>query len=126
MERRKYQIRKNSMALVIRKRPLLLSIVCIMGFIWIVFSFPGIFSPAIKKLGDFYPALSGMIVAITFISFIGLWHMKRWGVNLYILVFFIKQLFLIVIDDVSAPGIIISIFFICSMLPYYKRMDLNL
>lgn len=114
------------MALVIRKRPLLLSILCIIGFIWVIFSFPGIFAPAVKKLGDFYPALVGLIVAATFISLIGLWHMKRWGVNLYVAVFFIKQLFLIWINDTNIPGIIVSILFIACMLPYYKRMDSNL
>jgi hypothetical protein len=114
------------MALIIRKRPILLSIVCIIGFIWIIFSFPGIFAPAVKKLGDFYPALLGLIVASTFISLIGIWHMKRWGVNLYIAVFFIKQLFLILINDVNIPGIAISIIFISCMLPYFKKMDLNL
>jgi hypothetical protein len=88
--------------------------------------FPGIFAPSVKKLGDFYPALLGLIVASTFISLIGIWHMKRWGVNLYIAVFFLKQLFLLLIDDVSIPGIAVSIIFISCMLPYYKKMDLNL
>lgn len=114
------------MTIVIRKRPLLLSIVCICGFAWIVFSFPGIFSPAIKKLGDFYPALFGFIVATSFISFIGVWHMKRWGVNLYITIFFLKQIVLVLTDDISLPGIIASVFFISAMIAYYKHMDLNL
>ncbi|MDQ3048814.1 MAG: hypothetical protein M3R27_14785 [Bacteroidota bacterium] len=114
------------MGLTIRKRPLLLTIVCIMGFIWIVFSFPGVFSPSVKRLGDWYPALFGLIVAASFISFIGIWHMKRWGVSLYIVIFFLKQLLLISINDVSYLGIFFSAFFICSMLPFYRRMDVNL
>ena len=114
------------MGLVIRKRPVLLTIVCILGFTWIVFSFPGVFSPSVKKLGDWYPALFGLIVAASFISFIGVWHMKRWGVTLYTSIFFLKQLLLIAIDDVSYAGIVFSLFFICSMLPFYKRMDVNL
>ena len=114
------------MSIVTIKRPLLLTIVCICGFAWIVVSFPGIFSPTIKKLGDFYPALFGFIVAASFIAFIGVWHMKRWGVNLYIGIFFLKQVLLLLIDDLSIPGIIVSSFFIFSMLAYYKKMDLNL
>jgi hypothetical protein len=114
------------MALIIRKRPLLISILCIMGFTWVISSFPGIFSPAIKKLGDFYPALLGLIVATTFISLIGIWHMKRWGLNLYIIVFFSKQLFLILTNDTNVFAIVVSIIFIAFMLPYYKRMDSNL
>lgn len=108
------------------KRPVLISIVCILGFIWIVFSFPSVFAPSLKKMGDWYPALFGILVAISFISYIGLWHMKRWGVQLFLISFFIKEALLFLINDVSIPGIAFSIFFILSMLPFYKRMDVNL
>lgn len=108
------------------KRPGLISTICVLGFIWIVFSFPGVFSPSLKKLGDWYPALFGILVAFSFISYIGLWHMKRWGVQLFVITFFIKEALLIMIGQVSYAGIFFSVFFICSMLPYYKRMDVNL
>jgi Zn-dependent protease len=108
------------------KRPLLIRIVCILGFIWIVFSFPSVFSPSIKKMGDWYPALFGLIVASSFISYIGVWHMKRWGVQLFIITFFIKEILLVMVEDISYVGIAFSLFFLISMLLYYKRMDLNL
>ena len=114
------------MTLTVRKRPILLSVVCILGYIWIVFSFPAVFSPSVKKLGDWYPALFGLIVAGTFISYIGVWHMKKWGVQLFALAFFVKESVLIMIDDVSVIGIVFSLFFISSMLPFYRRMDSNL
>lgn len=108
------------------KRPALLTIVCILGYIWIVFSFPAVFSPSIKKLGDWYPALFGLLVATSFISYIGIWHLKRWGASLFIVTFFIKEILLILIDDISYVGIVMSLFFIVSMLIYYKRLDSNL
>lgn len=108
------------------KRPTLISIVCILGFIWIVFSFPGVFAPSLKKMGDWYPALFGILVATSFISYIGLWHMKRWGVRLFLISFFIKEALLVIINDVSIPGIVFSVIFIFCMLPYYRKMDLNL
>jgi hypothetical protein len=108
------------------KRPGLITAICILGFIWIVFSFPGVFAPSLKKLGDWYPALFGILVATSFISYIGLWHMKRWGVQLFVISFFIKETLLVLIDDVSYVGILFSVFFIVSMLPFYKRMDVNL
>ena len=114
------------MEAVVRKRPVLISIVCVLGFIWIVFSFIGVFSPSLKKIGDWYPAIFGTLVATTFISYIGLWHMKRWGCQLFIISFFIKEMLLVVIDDVNYIGIGFSVFFICSILPFYKRLDLNL
>ena len=114
------------MTVVVRKRPALLSVVCILGYIWVLFSFPSVFSPSVKKLGDWYPALFGLMVASTFISYVGVWHMKRWGVQLFAISFFVKETVLVLINDVSIVGIVFSLFFISSMLPFYKRMDLNL
>ncbi|MGQ0828589.1 MAG: hypothetical protein ACT4ON_09360 [Bacteroidota bacterium] len=117
------------METAIKKRPLLLTIVCVLGYIWIVFSLPGVFSPAIKKLGDWYPALFGLLVATSFISYVGVWHMKRWGVNLFSITFFVKEMILILINDTGFNffmGLIFSIFFIVTMIVFYKRMDVNL
>ena len=109
----------------IRKRPVLITIVCIIGFIWIVYSLPAVFSPSVKKLGDWYPAIFGLIVACSFISYIGVWNMKRWGCNLFIITFFSKEILLIIINDVNYVGIIVSVFIISAMVAYYKRMDVN-
>lgn len=111
---------------IIRKRPKLLTFVCVLGFTWIVFSFPAVFSPSVKKLGDWYPALFGLIVAVSFISYIGVWHMKRWGVSLFIVTFFVKEIILILINDINYIGIVFSALFITIMVFFYKRMDVNL
>lgn len=108
------------------KRPILIKIICILGFIWIVFSFPSVFSPSVKKMGDWYPALFGLIVACSFISYIGVWHMKRWGVQLFAITFFVKESVLFFVDDLNYLGILFSAFFLISMLFFYKRMDFNL
>lgn len=111
---------------IIRKRPKLITFVCVLGFTWIVFSFPAVFSPSVKKLGDWYPALFGLIVAVSFISYIGVWHMKRWGVSLFIIAFFVKEIILILINDINYIGIVFSSLFIIIMAFFYKRMDVNL
>jgi len=110
-------------------RPKILSIICIIGFLWIVFTFPGMFSPATKKLGDWVPAVYGFIIALSFISYIGVWHMKRWGVELYIAIFCFKQIFFILTNQLNGStfvGIVFSIWFIITFLFFYKRMSLNL
>ncbi|MBL7889779.1 MAG: hypothetical protein JNL24_09510 [Bacteroidia bacterium] len=108
------------------KRPVLLTVVCIIGFIWVVVSLPGVFAPEVKKIGDWMPAIFGFIRASMFISMIGVWYMKRWGVRLFIIVFFIKESVFLLIDNTNYFSIVLSIFFISSMLAYYKRMDPNL
>ncbi len=112
-----------------KKRPTILSVICIIGFLWIVFTFPGMFSPSTKKLGDWVPAVYGFIIALSFISFIGVWNMKRWGVEMYIAVFFCKQVFFLFTNqlDISAIiGIVFSVWFIITFVFFYKRMSLNL
>ncbi len=111
------------------KRPLILSIICVIGFLWVVVTFPGVFSPSVKKLGVFMPAVYGLIVAATFISFIGVWHLKRWGMELYALSFFSKVLFFILtksFEMTSYVGIAFSAWFMITYLFYYRKMDVNL
>lgn len=111
------------------KRPVILSIICIIGFLWILFTFPGVFSPSIKKLGVFMPAVYGLIIAATFISFIGTWHMKRWGPELYVISVVAKVLFFVFTHTfglTSILGIVFSVWFIATFAFFYRRMDANL
>ena len=108
---------------IIRKRPVILTIICITGIMWSLLDFIFIFSPFIKKISDWAPAIYGIIVAVQFISFVGIWHMKRWGVVLYISAFFTKMIFSIFVDDVNYIEIVLSIAFTVFFLIFYKRMD---
>src|SRR5687768_3471521 len=103
-------------------RPVILTILCIVGILWSLMNFFFVFSPFIKKIGDWAPAIYGIIVALQFISFIGIWHMKRWGVLLFISSFFAKTVFAIVVEDVSYVGITLSAVFIIFFLIFYRRM----
>ena len=111
-------------------RPFLLTFVCILGYLWVVFTIPSIFSPTTKRLGEWYPALFGAVVAAQFISFIGIWHMKRWGVELFLINFFFKTLLHAVAgmlgDGSVIAGIVVSFFFAVPFLGHYKAMDRNL
>lgn len=110
-------------------RPKLITAICIIGFITVIFTFPAVFSPSVKKLGALVPALYGFIVACNFMAFIGLWHMKQWGVQLYLFTFFIKTLFLISINDLGVGtivGIISAVIFSIVLIRQYPKMDVNL
>jgi uncharacterized membrane protein (DUF2068 family) len=111
------------------KRPVIITILCIIGYFWIIFAFPGVFAPEIKRSGIFMPAVLGLIVAAQFISFIGLWHMKKWGAELFIISFFAKICFFFLLDKISTSvyiGIVLSIIMIVFYLIHYKKMDRNL
>jgi hypothetical protein len=111
------------------KRPVIISILCIIGYIWIIFAFLGVFAPEIKRTGVFMPAILGLIVAAQFISFIGLWHMKKWGVEIFIISFFAKICFFFLLNKMTASiyvGIVLSIIMIVFYMIYYRKMDRNL
>jgi len=80
-------------------------------------------------MGDWVPAVYGLIIALSFISFIGVWNMKRWGVEMYIAVFFAKEVFFLLTDQMNGSaiiGIVFSVWFIITFVFFYKRMSLNL
>ena len=111
------------MKLVVIKRPVILTIICIVGILWSLLNFIFVFSPFIKKISDWAPAVYGLIVALQFISFIGIWHMKRWGMMICISAFFTKIIFSIFVDDVSYVGLVLSAVFTVFFLIFYRKMD---
>lgn len=80
-------------------------------------------------MGEFVPAVYGLIVAAAFMSFIGLWHMKRWGVELFFITFFVKTLFFVLLNDLGGSmifSIVSSFLYSLALLKYYPKMDVNL
>ena len=110
------------------KRPRIVSIISIIGWIMVVLSFVYAFSPNVKKIGEFYPALYSFVVCLQFISFVGIWYMKKWGVHLLVASFFCKNILLVFMNNFTYVDItfLVEIIFIIILLFYYKRMDINL
>ena len=107
-------------------RPNAISLICLMGFAVSVSGFPGIFSPFVKKKGDWFPALSGMITALEFIAVVGTWYMKKWGGYLYLMSALASQIVALMIDNWSPIKAIIPSVFLCVYLFHQKKMDTNL
>jgi hypothetical protein len=110
-------------------RPRIISIICIIGYISVVLGFPQIFSPQIKKLGVFMPAIYGILVSLYFIACVGIWYFKQWGVELFLITFFAKILFFVFTNQFDAGfyfGNFISIVSIIILLRFYRRMNPNL
>jgi hypothetical protein len=104
------------------KRPVIITIICIIGLLGSLGGFIFVFSPFIRKIGDWIPAIYGIIIAVKFISFIGVWHMKKWGVHLFLFSFFSDVVFGILIDNVSYIGIFFGLLYITFFLIFYRRM----
>ena len=110
-------------------RPKLISFICIIGYLTVVFTFPQVFSPSIKKLGIYMPAIYGILVAGNFIACVGIWYFKQWGAQIYLLSFFAKTIFFITIHQFSFGSYVataLSLFSIFVLFKYYTKMSPNL
>lgn len=121
------QLEQIDMAQV--QRPKIISIISVTAIILILLAFPLLFIPSIKRMGDFIPMTIGIIITLQFISVIGIWHMKQWGVQLFITTFTIRVItfmLLEIFDFRFLFNIFYSLVFIIFFLIYYKKMDKNL
>ena len=108
------------------QRPTILTVICIISFAYAVLGFPTIFSPYIKKQGDFFPAFTGILISLEFISVVGVWYMKKWGVRIYILTALLNQSLLIYIDNWEIYKVVLPIVFKGVAIFFYRKMDNNL
>ncbi len=110
-------------------RPKIISVTGVMAIIFILLAFPMLFTPSIKRMGDFVPMILGIIITLQFVSVIGIWHMKQWGVQLFIVMFCIRVItfmFLELYEFRFYFNIFYSVLFIIFFLFHYKKMDKNL
>jgi hypothetical protein len=108
------------------KRPRLISLLCIAGYLSVLLSFPQVFAPSVKKLGIFVPALYGLLVTARFIACVGIWHDKRWGAELYVAAFFARLLFVVLSTQAGLGfylGLPLSLASVVILFVYYPRMS---
>jgi hypothetical protein len=108
------------------KRSGIISTMCILGYVWALVGLAIIISPTIKKFGTWYPALFGIFISLKFISYVGVWHMKKWGVELLLLAYSFEICLAYVLEYSSPTNIAIGILSLITFLPYYTRMQQNL
>jgi len=113
----------------INKRPGIIAVICILGFIFILCGFPIVFSHSTRKMGVWFPALFGSMLALKFISMVGIWHLKKWGPKFYILIVGLSLIIKVLLGvDGFSDGFTgfyaIIVMIICMV--YYPRMTRGL
>ena len=111
------------------QRPKSISIVTVMAIVLVLLAFPMLFMPSIKRMGDFIPMILGIIITLQFVSLIGIWHMKQWGVQLFIVMFSIRVITFMYLDMYTFRfyfNIFYSALFFIFFLIHYRKMDSNL
>lgn len=74
------------------KRPWYITMFCITTWLWLFILFPSVFSPETKKVSLLLPSIYGLLIALMFIGSVGIWHLKRWGLDLFFITLFLKTL----------------------------------
>ena len=77
------------------KRPVSITVICIIGFTGGIISIPLIFSSNARQIGSWYPPYLALGVIIGLLSMVGLWTMKKWAAFLYIGFVILNQIVLL-------------------------------
>lgn len=99
-----------------KKRPVIITVICIVGFIGAAFAIPLVFSPVASSIGAWYPPYLAFTSIVGLTCLIGLWKMKKWGIIGYSALTAVNQLVLLAMGVWSIlalliPGIVIAISF---------------
>lgn len=117
------------MSALLGKRPTIISILGVIGFIFSAGQIIFISAPGIRDIGGWYPMLYGSIIALRFISLVGVWYMKKWGAELFAYVTIAKISVQVLVGDFGlASGIdaALSVAFSVVFLSFYRRMGRDL
>jgi uncharacterized membrane protein (DUF2068 family) len=106
-----------------KERPLLISILCCLGFLGVISSPLTITKPWVRAVGRGYQVYLVAHYAVMLAAFIGMWKMKRWGVYLFILAATVGQIVLAMIGHWGVLAAVLYGVFIAAVLYYLPRMD---
>lgn len=104
------------------KRPTLITILCIVGFISAVFSLPLSLSSYASDIGPWYPPFLAIAAVIGLVVFIGFWRMRLWALYVYLVLFLVNQTVLLVTHVWSPVAAIAPIIVLIIGFSYRSRM----
>ncbi len=104
------------------RRPPVVTILCILGFIGAVLVVPSALSAAAREVGPWYPSYLFFVGLSGLVCNIGFWKMRKWGLYLYLAVTAFNQVVMLNTGNwqpmtLIAPAIVIGI-----IAYYFNRM----
>jgi len=104
------------------KRPIAITIICIIGFIGAALTLPLFFLDVMSTLPPWYPAFLGLGAVVGLACMIGLWMMQKWAVYTYTAFAVINQVILIATGLWNPIALIIPAIVVVVMFVYLSRM----
>lgn len=86
------------------KRSWYITLFCIAGWLWLFILFPSVFSPETKRVHLLLPSVYGIIIAFLFIALVGIWHLKKWGLEMFFIFLFLKHYLDIFVDNKNSEN----------------------
>jgi hypothetical protein len=104
------------------RRPPVISILCILGFIGVAFLVPKVFSTVARDIGAWYPPYIALVGVIGLICNIGFWKMKKWGFYGYVAFVVLNQVVMLSTGTWLPTALIVPIIVIAIVAFYFKQM----
>ncbi len=105
------------------KRPIAITVICILGFIGAALSIPLIFSSAVQSIGSWYPPYLGASTIVGLICMFGLWNMKKWSVFVYTLLVVVNQVVLFSMGLWNPFALLIPVIVVAIGFAYLSKMN---
>jgi len=104
------------------KRPVAITVICVIGFIGALLVIPMLFSSVVQSIAPWYPPLLAVSAVIGLACMVGLWMMRKWAVYTYTAFFLVNQVILIGTGLWNPVSLIIPLIIIIIMFVYLSRM----
>jgi uncharacterized membrane protein (DUF2068 family) len=106
-----------------KKRPILITVICILGFIGAAVAIPMIFSDISRSIGAWYPPYLAFGAVIGLICMIGLWMMKKWSIIVYTAFFVVNQVVFLAMGVWTILALLIPVIVIAIGFSQFSKMD---
>jgi len=107
-----------------RKRPGIITAICIVGFIGVLYSLAMLESGEIPKtIGSWYPPFFAFSAVAGLVCMIGLWIMKKWSVIAYTCLFVLGQIILLANNVWTPLSFLIPLIVIGIGFSQFSKMD---
>lgn len=96
---------------MIPQRPLILTLLCVLGFLGCFLKMYYVFSSEIRSVSIWYPSFISLSTLLLMVALFGLMQMRRWGFILYIIFFVLHQVVQVAVKkwDVASSLLFIAL-----------------
>ena len=110
------------------KRPIIITIFCIMGFLAVPFIIAGFLIPSgrnflIQQYGFSFILIANLLSILSLAGLIGYWKMRKWGVYIYTAAIIINYIYGFIIGiSTNSLSFIVPFMIICAGFANLKKM----